>query len=93
MKVAKLRTAIFVSQDPNSTFAEHRCFLNPRHSTDHEVFNPEVIVQTKDWECRLSKPTVGYELLGFRKHRCSAKVELGSCEAKMTVLSLAIFIC
>ena len=68
MKVAKLRTAIFVSQDPNSTFAEHRCFLNPRHSTDHEVFNPEVIVQTKDWECRLSKPTVGYELLGNERY-------------------------
>jgi len=68
MKVAKLRTAIFVSQESTSTFAQHRCFLNPRHSTDHEVFNPEIVVRTKNWECELSKPTVGYELLGNERY-------------------------
>jgi len=68
MNIAKLRTAIFVSHNSTSTFAEHRCFLDPRQTTDHEVFNPGIVVETKNWKCSLSTPTVGYELLGNERY-------------------------
>ena len=68
MNIAKLRTAIFVSHNSTSTFAEHRCFLDPRQTTDHEVFNPGIVVETKNWECSLPTPTVGYELLGNERY-------------------------
>jgi len=69
MRVAKIRTAFFVSRPIPLAQTQHICFLNPMLPDEFELFDPKITIKTPSWQCKFSDPTVRYLTLGDEPYK------------------------
>jgi len=69
MRVAKIRTAFFVSRPIPLAQTQHLCFLNPMLPDKLELFDPKITIKTPSWHCKFSNPTVRYVTLGNEPYK------------------------